>query len=56
MKAISALLPYLAPMCLIIGCLALKGAGINNTVDTILLGAAAFVFGYTLSSSEYRTK
>lgn len=46
------ILPYLAPMALIVGCLALKGAGIDSTVDTILLGAAAFVFGFTISQAQ----
>ncbi|MBA7532580.1 hypothetical protein ES705_24806 [subsurface metagenome] len=54
MKINQGILPYIAPSSLIIGCLILKGLGINSVVDTILLGAAAFVFGFTIAKAQPR--
>ena len=54
MKIDGQILPYIAPTSLIFGCLILKGLGINSVVDTILLGAAAFVFGFTIAKSQPR--
>lgn len=44
-KAITALV-------IIIGCLVLKAFGYNNTIDTILVGAASFYFGLHLPKPE----
>lgn len=38
-------LPNLICLVLIVGCLVLKGLGINGSIETILVAAAAFFFG-----------